>query len=93
VSAMTRFARINRRQFLAGSLLGATVLATDILGKTSIVEATSMLAFPPLPYAQNALEPHLSAKTVIWKVQANLTGRQFYSTPRKHGTIIFTGIA
>ena len=65
MSAVTRFARINRRQFLTGSLLGAAVLASDVLVKPGTINAASMVAFPPLPYAQNALEPHLSAKTVI----------------------------
>jgi len=54
---------INRRQFfsVAG---GAVVAAGAISTLPSFSRAASTHALPPLPYAENALEPVISAKTI-----------------------------
>jgi len=51
---------LTRRDFLAasGSFLPAAALAG------AVQDAAPPLALPPLPYAENALEPHISARTV-----------------------------
>ena len=70
---------LKRREFLiAGSLAGATLLRAEQLGarllavdgpenfKSNITMEDSLMAFtvPPLPYAFDALEPHIDAKTM-----------------------------
>jgi Fe-Mn family superoxide dismutase len=53
---------LDRRQFLAGSL---TVAAAAVVGRAaSAPESVASIELPPLPYAQNALEPVISARTM-----------------------------
>lgn len=58
---MTTFPNMSRRHFLLGSLGMATALVVG--GFARRVEAAP-LALPPLPYADNALEPLISANTL-----------------------------
>jgi Fe-Mn family superoxide dismutase len=63
---------MNRRGFLAGSavLLGANAMAqktTPVPKPAEPVQQTAAsgpFALPPLPWAENALEPYISAKTI-----------------------------
>ena len=53
---------ISRRNFLAGAAgLAVTAAITEF---TNIAHATAPLALPQLPYADNALEPVISANTI-----------------------------
>ncbi len=53
---------VTRRDFLAGAA-GVTITAA-VAGIPHIAHASAPLALPPLPYAENALEPVISAKTI-----------------------------
>ena len=53
---------VTRRDFLAGAA-GVTITAA-VSGFPHIAHASTPLALPPLPYADNALEPVISAKTI-----------------------------
>jgi len=56
-----------RRDFLKSSALGATVAAAAYSGlvrPAHAADAASPLQFLPLPYAENSLEPYLSARTL-----------------------------
>lgn len=56
-----------RRGFLKSSALGATVAAaalSGVIAPSQAQESASPLTFPPLPYAENALEPYISSKTL-----------------------------
>jgi Fe-Mn family superoxide dismutase len=63
---------LNRRGFLAGSavLLGANAMAQKTTPVPKPAEPaqqtapTGPFALPPLPWAENALEPHISGKTI-----------------------------
>ena len=52
---------ITRRTLLAAS---ASVAATSILASPHIARAAVPLELPPLPFAEDALAPHISARTV-----------------------------
>jgi len=52
---------ITRRTLLAAS---ASVAATSLLATPHIARAATPLELPPLPFAEDALAPHISAKTV-----------------------------
>jgi Fe-Mn family superoxide dismutase len=53
---------MNRRQFLHSVGTGAAVLT---LGRLAHAEEKKAFALPPLPYAYDALEPHIDAKTMM----------------------------
>lgn len=54
--------KINRRHFLIASATATVSLAMGSIFRTA--QATSSYSLPPLPYADNALEPVISAKTI-----------------------------
>ena len=55
----------NRRQFLTTLLVGSSVLAFGgLLGSRPARAADGPFKLPPLPYAENALEPVISARTI-----------------------------
>jgi Fe-Mn family superoxide dismutase len=51
---------MTRREFVAGA--GSILSAAALAGAAQ--DAAPPLTLPPLPYAENALEPHISAKTL-----------------------------
>lgn len=53
---------MNRRQFL--SVLGGAAVAAGVSTIPTLARAAAPLALPPLPYAENALEPVISARTI-----------------------------
>jgi Fe-Mn family superoxide dismutase len=53
---------MNRRQFLHAAGTGAAVLT---LGPLARAEEKKAYTLPPLPYAYDALEPHIDAKTMM----------------------------
>ena len=55
-------AAVDRRSFL--TIVGGTVLAAGIAGSSNTAHAAAEIVLPPLPYAENALEPIVSAKTL-----------------------------
>lgn len=55
-------AGLNRREFLAAASSAAVLLSVGSLG--NIAFAATPLALPALPFAENALEPVVSAKTI-----------------------------
>ncbi|MCB2147308.1 MAG: superoxide dismutase [Deltaproteobacteria bacterium] len=57
---------INRRQFLWTALAGSVAVAADISVFPQVSKASPPSALPPLPYAQNALEPYISAETMSY---------------------------
>ncbi|MGB5064218.1 MAG: superoxide dismutase [Candidatus Competibacter sp.] len=55
----------NRRQFLTTLLVGSTALAFGgLIGSRPARAADGPFTLPPLPYANNALEPAISARTI-----------------------------
>lgn len=55
----------NRRQFLATLLVGSSALAFGgLLGSRPVRAADGPFKLPSLPYAENALEPVISARTI-----------------------------
>ena len=54
--------KINRRHFLIASATATVSLAMGSIFRTA--QAASSYSLPPLPYADNALEPVISAKTI-----------------------------
>ncbi len=55
----------NRRQFLTTLLVGSTALAFGgLIGSRPARAADGPFTLPPLPYADNALEPAISARTI-----------------------------
>ena len=58
---------VDRREFLARSGIAVAALAAPFsigVGSARSVEAGAPISLPPLPYAQNALEPSISANTI-----------------------------
>jgi len=60
---------LTRREFLgvaagAGLVLSSLSAMSGLSGATAFAAEAPAFAMPPLPYAENALEPHISAKTV-----------------------------
>jgi len=55
---------MNRRKFLGAALAGGAFLAAGPLVWSMSAHAASQIELPPLPYAENALEPFISAKTL-----------------------------
>jgi len=66
---------ISRRQFFKGALAGSAFLSAEFLALTSRPNASflsnssqeqvpSIFKLPPLPFAENALEPYISARTI-----------------------------
>ncbi len=56
--------KINRRTFLAAVMAGGAALAAGPLAWTRNVWAQDTIVLPELPYAQDALEPAISAQTI-----------------------------
>ena len=55
----------NRRQFLTTLMAGSTALAFGgLIASRPARAAAGPFALPPLPYADNALEPAISARTI-----------------------------
>jgi Fe-Mn family superoxide dismutase len=57
---------INRRQFLLAAAAGSLVIAADSFVFPGKAHASPDFSLPPLPYAQNALEPYISAETLSY---------------------------
>ncbi|MEF2230529.1 MAG: superoxide dismutase [Pseudodesulfovibrio sp.] len=55
---------MNRRQFIGAALAGGALLAAGPLAWSTSAHAAGQIELPPLPYAENALEPFISAKTL-----------------------------
>jgi Fe-Mn family superoxide dismutase len=55
---------LNRRQFLGAAMVGGAVLAAGPLIWTRKAQAQNVITQPDLPYAQDALEPAISARTL-----------------------------
>jgi Fe-Mn family superoxide dismutase len=57
---------LTRRDFLKATLAGTAVLAVSSAGipSTAWAQRTSPFGIPPLPYAEDALAPVISARTV-----------------------------
>lgn len=55
---------MNRRAFLGAALAGGAFLAAGPLAWSTPAYAAGAIELPPLPFAQNALEPFISAKTL-----------------------------
>jgi Fe-Mn family superoxide dismutase len=70
-----RISLLSRRQFFKGALCGSAFLSAEFLALKSRLNASpaihlsqeqipSIFKLPPLPYAENALEPYISTKTI-----------------------------
>ena len=62
-----RIAEVDRREFLARSGIAVTAFAAPFLSGESFARAAqagAIISLPPLPYAQNALEPSISGNTI-----------------------------
>jgi superoxide dismutase, Fe-Mn family len=57
-------AYFDRRDFLKAALAGSAVAAGALAGIPRIVRGAELFKLPPLPYPENALEPHVSARTL-----------------------------
>ena len=55
---------MNRREFLGIALAGGALLAAGPLAWSTEARAATAITLPPLPFAENALEPYISAKTL-----------------------------
>jgi superoxide dismutase, Fe-Mn family len=55
---------LNRRDFLRAALAGSAIAAGALAGFTGIAKGAEPYKLPPLPYPENALEPHISARTL-----------------------------
>lgn len=55
---------MDRRQFLGAALAGSALLAAGPLVWSTSARAANMIELPPLPYAEDALEPYISARTL-----------------------------
>jgi superoxide dismutase, Fe-Mn family len=66
---------INRRDFLRYSSVAAAVTATGFVGfSNKAIAASIAIVLPPLPYAETALEPYVSAKTMSFHYGKHHTG-------------------
>jgi Fe-Mn family superoxide dismutase len=61
LETVMRSGSLNRRDFL---LAGAALAALPLLGGPAIARAAAPHVLPPLPYADNALDPVISAQTI-----------------------------
>ncbi len=70
-----RISLLSRRQFFKGALCGSAFLSGEFLALKSRLNASpaihlsqeqipSIFKLPPLPYAENGLEPYISTKTI-----------------------------
>jgi Fe-Mn family superoxide dismutase len=70
-----RISLLSRRQFFKGALCGSAFLSAEFFALKSRLNASpaihlsqeqipSIFKLPPLPYAENALEPYISTKTI-----------------------------
>ncbi len=55
---------VNRRQFIRAALAGSAVAAGTLAGLPGSVFAAPRFELPPLPFAEDALAPHISRETV-----------------------------
>ena len=55
---------VNRRAFMGAALAGGALLAAGPLVWSTGASAANAIELPPLPFAENALEPFISAKTL-----------------------------
>lgn len=55
---------MDRRSFLGATMVGAAMVAAGPLAWPRKARAAEAVALPPLPYAENALEPYISARTI-----------------------------
>jgi Fe-Mn family superoxide dismutase len=55
---------MDRRQFLLTAAVGVAALQTGGIFMSTPAQAAEAIALPALPYAENALEPVISAKTI-----------------------------
>lgn len=55
---------VNRRQFIRAALAGSAVAAGTLAGLPGSVFAAPRFELPPLPFAEDALAPHISKETV-----------------------------
>ena len=55
---------MDRRQFLLTAAVGVAALQTGGLFMSTSAQAAEAISLPALPYAENALEPVISAKTI-----------------------------
>jgi Fe-Mn family superoxide dismutase len=95
INAMSDGTEGNRREFLKMSAIGVTATAAVLSGlvkPASAVETPQMPDFPPLPYAENALAPSISEKTLhvhygnhyrkyMNEVYARVKGTEFQNAP------------
>ena len=89
---------LSRRQFLRGALAGSAMFAAGFTGIPSMLHAMplqpegSPFKLPPLPYADNALAPYISARTIgfhygkhhqgyIDKINGLIQGTEFAKDP------------
>jgi len=60
-----RSCSMDRRTFLGAAMAGGALLAAGPLAWTRLANAAGQaVALPPLPYAEDALEPYISARTI-----------------------------
>jgi len=67
VDGSSGFEGISRRDFILGSASTCAILGTGAFGLLSCSRATSsseIVALPPLPYKEDALEPYISRTTI-----------------------------
>jgi superoxide dismutase, Fe-Mn family len=55
---------MDRRSFLKTAAVGSAMAAGFLAGLPQHAKAAAPYALPPLPYPENALEPHISARTI-----------------------------
>ena len=55
---------MDRRGFLKAALAGSAVAAGALAGFPGIARGAEPFNLPPLPYPENALEPHISGRTL-----------------------------
>jgi Fe-Mn family superoxide dismutase len=89
---------LSRRQFLKGALAGSALFAAGFIGIPSMLHAmplqpeSSPFKLPPLPYADDALTPYISARTIgfhygkhhqgyIDKINGLVKGTEFAKDP------------
>jgi len=57
---------LDRRNFLKAALAGSAVAAGALAGFPGIARGAEPFELPPLPYPENALEPHISSRTLAF---------------------------
>jgi Fe-Mn family superoxide dismutase len=64
LTSKSRNTGMTRRHFMTTAALGTAALATGTLARPTPAKAADQIVLPELPYPQDALEPHISAKTL-----------------------------